>query len=160
MLITQTHELTPEERKTVRRIWNDEYPESLRLETPADFEQYLDNLSGKTHYLVKDGNTLLGWALTFERENASWFAMILDTSIHRKGIGSELLGRIKAENPLLYGWVIDHDTALKRNGTLYASPLGFYLRNGFSVEREVRLELPTISAVRILFTITCPDPSG
>jgi GNAT superfamily N-acetyltransferase len=153
MEIRQASGLTAEERETVRAIWNNEYPENLQLETPEDFERYLGNLSEKTHYLVKDGDVLLGWGLTFLREDERWFAMILDRSIHGKGIGSAVLDRMKAQHSTLYGWVIDHGNDRKTDGEPYASPLEFYKKNGFSVEADVRLELPTISAVRVLHHI-------
>jgi GNAT superfamily N-acetyltransferase len=152
MKIKQANGLTAEEQEAARAIWNNEYPVNLRLETPGDFERYLSNLSEKTHYLVKDGDVLLGWGLTFLRDNECWFAMILDRSIQGKGIGSELLDRMKSQHPRLFGWVVDHGNDLKVNGEPYHSPMDFYRKNGFSVDANVRLELPAISAVRVFFT--------
>jgi GNAT superfamily N-acetyltransferase len=154
MAIIQTDRLTAEDQEALRAIWNNEYPEKLRLETPEDFERYLDNLADKTHYLVTNDAGLLGWAFTFLRDDNRWFAMILDRSIHGKGTGSELLNRMKSENHSLFGWVIDHSGDQKADGSPYPSPLDFYRKNGFEVDQEIRLELPTISAVRISWLST------
>jgi hypothetical protein len=149
--ITLHTRLNPIQREAVRRLWNTEYPESLQLETPEDFGHYLENLSEKTHYLVIEDNRILGWGMTFQRETGTWFAMILDRSIQGKGTGSQLLERMKTAHRELFGWVIDHGEAPKADGTLYSSPLGFYLKNGCTIDPGIRLELPTISAVQIRF---------
>jgi hypothetical protein len=149
--ITLHTRLNPFQREAVRRLWNSEYPESLQLETPEDFEHYLENLPEKMHYLVMENQHILGWGMTFRRETATWFAMILDSSIHGKGIGSQILQRMKLAHKELFGWVIDHGNAPKADGTLYLSPLEFYRKNGCLVDETIRLELPTISAVQIRF---------
>jgi GNAT superfamily N-acetyltransferase len=147
--ITTQKTLNTQERRAARQLWNNEYPESLKLDTEDEFDRYLENLSGKTHYLVSEEERLVGWAMIFQREQATWFAMILDASIHGKGIGSEILQQMKAAHPSLIGWVIDHGKAVKSDGTYYASPLAFYLKNDFTVQETIRLELPTISAVQV-----------
>lgn len=150
--IRRQETLSAGEHEQVRRIWNNEYPESLRLETSEDFDAYLEKLSDRVHYLVFGHGNVLGWAMTFQRDDVRWFAMILDASLHRTGTGSRLLDRLKTDNERLYAWAIDHDTAVKRDGNLYASPLAFYLKNGF-VKEEVRLEIPTMSGVRICWML-------
>ncbi|MBI3238162.1 MAG: hypothetical protein HYZ43_04850 [Flavobacteriia bacterium] len=50
--------------------------------------------------MSKQKNTV-GWAMTFERENAVWFAMLLDDSMHGKGLGSVLLKRMQTDQPQL-----------------------------------------------------------
>ena len=143
-------ELTSEQKETVRLIWNNEYPERIKKATPADFDTYLEQLSHTTHFLVYDeSNNICGWAMTFQRDETPWFAMILDASLHRKGIGSQLLHTLKSSTSHLLGWVIDHTTERKANGELYASPMDFYVKNGFTVNTEIRLETPIISAVQI-----------
>lgn len=156
--IRKQETLSPDEHEQVRRIWNDEYPESLHLETARNFDTYLEKLTERLHYLVVEKDRVVGWAMTFRRDTDEhavssgqmprWFAMILDSSIHRTGTGSRLLDELKRDNDRLLGWAIDHDTAVKKDGSFYPSPLGFYAKNGF-VKEEVRLEIPTMSAVRI-----------
>jgi [ribosomal protein S5]-alanine N-acetyltransferase len=146
--IRRQETLSPDEHEQVRRIWNSEYPASLYLETAEDFDAYLEKLGDRVHYLVLENEQMRGWAMTFRRDDARWFAMILDARIQRSGIGSRLLQRLKSDNERLFAWAIDRDTAVKRDGSLYASPLAFYVKNGF-VKEEVRLEIPTMSGVRI-----------
>jgi RimJ/RimL family protein N-acetyltransferase len=144
--------LTPTQKETVRKIWNSSYPESLTLSAPEDFDRYLKPLEQQRHYLVKLlSNELVGWGMTFEPENAVWFAMLLNDALRGKGMGTVLLKRMQADQPQLSGWVIDHDHALKADGNPYLSPVEFYLKNAFKIESETRLELPTISAVCIRY---------
>lgn len=150
MTITTHTELDPLRREAARELWNNEYPESLELEAPMDFDEYLNRLSEQLHYLVKDDSGVVkGWAMTFRRDDETWFAMILDQAIHGKGIGSQLLQRMKAGHDGLLGWAIDHEQAIKADGSNYRSPLAFYSKNDFSVDADIRLETPVISAVRV-----------
>ena len=66
-----------------------------------------------------------------------------------KGFGTQLLNLGKEKESVLNGWVIDHDKDKKRNGENYISPLNFYLKNGFEVFPDNRLELEKLSAVKI-----------
>lgn len=152
LTIAITKELIPTQKAEIRKMWNSVYPESLLLATADDFERYLEPLGKQQHYLLKHlSGELVGWGITFERENARWFAMILDDSIHRTGMGTVLLKRMQADQPQLSGWVIDHNNAVRTNGKPYLSPVEFYLKNKFVLEPETRLELPSISAVCIRY---------
>lgn len=152
LTISVTNELTPEQKEKVRAIWNSVYPEKLLLQTPADFERYLEPLGKQQHYLMKNlSGEVLGWGITFDRENERWFAMVLDDSIQRTGMGTVLLKRMQDGQPKLSGWVIDHDTTVRADGKPYLSPVEFYLKNQFTLEPETRLELPALSAVCIRY---------
>lgn len=152
LTIAITEELTSEQKAMIRKIWNIVYPDNLVLPTAEDFDRYLEPLGKKQHYLLKHlSGELLGWGITFERENNRWFAMILDDSIQRTGMGSLLLKRMQADQPQLSGWVIDHNNPIRTDGKPYLSPVEFYLKNNFKLEPETRLELPTISAVCIRY---------
>jgi len=59
------------------------------------------------------------------------------------------LNKLKSENDILNGWVIDHKNDVKINGELYQSPLLFYEKNDFQIFPEYRLEIPILSAVKI-----------
>ena len=104
-----------------------------------------------THILVLSEGKILGWASKFYRDDIRWFAIILSSSIQRQRIGSYLLERIKEDESSLYGWVIDHENDSKSDGTPYKSPLRFYQKQGFEINKELRLELPTLSAVQIVW---------
>lgn len=142
--------LNSEEKEAVFKLWNQEYPKSLNYLKMEELESYLNGLSELYHVLVKDElDNIVGWYSDFKRDNEVWFAMILDNSIQGKGIGSKLLTAAKERNEKLSGWVIDRQENLKSDGSFYLSPLAFYLKNDFVIEKETRLELPHISAVKI-----------
>jgi len=153
MLFSNTHFLNPEEKQVVFKLWNQEYPKSLSYSKIDEFDNYLAGLKNSNHVLVKDErNNILGWYSDFKRDDELWFAMILDTSIHEKGIGTRLIERAKKSNKILNGWAIDHAKYLKRDGSIYKSPLKFYLKNNFEILQDTRLELPNLSAVKIRWT--------
>ncbi len=132
------------------RLWNNEYPAQLGFADMAALDVYLNNLGNPIHYFAtNDNNSIIGWAFTFEREGETWFAIIVDSTMQGKGVGSQLLHSLKANTSLLNGWVTDHYRYSKQNGQPYLSPFQFYLKNGFTVCHEIRLEIPVLSAVKI-----------
>lgn len=152
MKIIEQQALTKEQQRQVIGLWNKEYPDTLSYQTEEEFDDYLKGLNGLEHLLLTgEQGALQGWAITFEREGATWFAIILDSQLHGKGLGSKLLDRLKLKHKILNGWVIDHNRALKPDGKPYRSPLGFYLKNDFKVLSGTRLELDKISAVKIIW---------
>ena len=153
MNITGTTELTTTQKTGILQLWNNEFPEKLKHEALSDFDNYLKELSGQEHYLLlTETGEIKGWTFTFIREGEKWFALLLDKSIHGLGYGSRLLNRLKEKEEKLSGWVIDQETNQKQNGDYYISPLKFYLRNGFTVYPEIRLENDKMSAVKIGWT--------
>lgn len=150
MKIVQKEILSLEEKETLHELWNNEYPAKLNLKTIDDFELYLNGLSETKHYLLfDDSDKINGWAFTFLRENENWFAIILNSEIHGKGIGSLLMNEIKKNNTSLNGWVIDQENEIKHNATFYKSPLQFYIKNDFIICSEIRIENEKLSAVKI-----------
>jgi len=148
--ISQTSVLIEQSKIQVFDLWNEEYPEKLSYNNLAEFDSYLQSLSNLSHYLLTNQKHLiLGWALTFERENEKWFVIILAGHIKGKGFGRQMLDQLKQAEPVLNGWVIDHNNDMKKNGQRYVSPLEFYEKCGFEILKEVRLELDKISAVKI-----------
>jgi hypothetical protein len=148
--IIQTIELNEQEKQQVLDLWNTEYPEKLVYKSLTEFENYLQNLNKLKHFLLtNDTNLIFGWALTFERDNEKWFTIILSQKIKEKGFGRKILEKLKQEEPILNGWVIDHNNNKKKNGLIYQSPLKFYEKCEFEILTDVRLELDNISAVKI-----------
>ena len=140
----------PEPFKTdILNLWNKEYPQHLSYNTLSDFNNYLKTLIEASHILIIKDNKVLAWYVNFIRNRKKWFVILLNSNIQGKGYGTQLINLAKKEESELNGWVIEHDNDLKQNGEKYKSPLGFYLKNGFEVISEDRLELETISAVRI-----------
>lgn len=134
----------------IHHLWNREYPANLQHATLADLESYLAGLTEPSHLLLLDAQQQLkGWYVDFMRENGRWFALIIDSALHGQGFGSQLLDIARQQRTELNGWVVDHARDHKINGEPYRSPLGFYLKNGFIVRSEERLELEKISAVKI-----------
>lgn len=146
---TLTKELTAPQKEAVLRIWNEQYGVKL-MKTMEGLEEYLSNLGNVQHFMMYDeADALSGWAATFDRDGERWFAIIMDGSVQGKGYGRLLLNALKEHESVLNGWVTDHDRDVKRNGQLYRSPMGFYVKNGFEVLEDVRLETEELSVVKI-----------
>ena len=140
------------QKEEIMSLWNNEYPVQLAHDSIEYFENYLNGLKEAKHILAyNEKNKVVGWFVHFLREEERWFAMIVDTLCHGKGIGSELLNNAKSETTVLNGWVVDHENYLKKNNEVYSSPLNFYLKNGFQV-LEDRLEIETLSAIKVRWT--------
>jgi GNAT superfamily N-acetyltransferase len=152
MQLHQTTSLTPYEKEAIRSVWNGEYPVKLTLATMQDMEEYFLGLQNARHSLLMDGDNVAAWAADFDRDNERWFAIIVDGKYQRAGLGGKLLDHLKQHNAVLNGWVADHNNDLKQNGAPYISPLSFYLKHGFEVLADVRLELEKLSAVKIRWT--------
>lgn len=150
MKILQTTVLTLNQKQSLFELWNTEYPEKIGYDELSEFENYLDGLLNKEHYLlVDDQNQIVGWAFTFFREQEDWFGIIINSKMQGKGFGMLLLDELKKNKLILNGWVIDHQNYLKQNKEPYLSPLFFYTKNGFLVENDIRIENDKISAVKI-----------
>ena len=150
MRILRKEILSEEEKEVLRELWNNEYPARLHLKTSEDFELYLNGLSNTKHYLLLDeSNEIIGWTFTFLREGEDWFAIILNSKIQGRGNGSLLINEIKNRNNSLNGWVVDHENEIKENGDFYKSPMPFYIKNGFRIIAETRIENEKMSAVKI-----------
>ena len=147
--IITTNNLDNSQIKVIFELWNAEYPKNLTHRNLSDFENYLNALANQHHMILTDENTIKGWYFDFDRNTEKWFAMILATEIHGKGFGTLLLNEAKKRESVLNGWVIDKTDYLKQNGNLYKSPIPFYLKNGFQLLPEIRLELEHLSAVKI-----------
>lgn len=137
-------------KSQILELWNNEYPEKLNYKSVADFDVYLKNLTEQSHIVLVDENkNVKGWYFDFMRQDKKWFAIIIDSAQQGKGFGTKLLHLAKNKETELNGWVIDRKEGKKRNGEAYTSPLAFYLKNGFQVIPEIRLELETLSAIKI-----------
>lgn len=152
--IVSKSNLSTQEKQFVFQLWNDEYPARICYQSVSEFDTYLDNLYDVTHYLFHDEfDVIQGWAITFTRENETWFAIIINSKIQNKGFGTQLLQHLKSIETQLSGWVIDHSNDSKLNGTTYLSPLSFYLKNDFTVCNEIRIESEKITAVKIVWNL-------
>jgi GNAT superfamily N-acetyltransferase len=150
MAIIQTTQLSHEQKETIFKLWNGEYPEKLGFKVIAELDDYLNSLPDASYYfLYNDKKEIIGWAITFARDSDKWFAIIIDSKTQGRGNGTLLINKLKQNTEILNGWVIDHENDIKQNGKPYRSPLQFYQKNGFGVITGSRLETPALSAVKI-----------
>lgn len=148
MNFIESNSLTEEQKKEIITLWNNEYPKKLVYKNIAEFEQYLSNLDNKNHILLLDENDLLkGWFMYFERNNDTWFAVIMDSSLQGQGLGTKFLNHAKSKNEVLNGWVIDHNKEMKQNGEAYISPVKFYSKNNFKILADNILEYKEIKGI-------------
>lgn len=156
MYIHKAPQLSAEQTHAVFQLWNQEYPAQLKYQEVSQLDNYLAPYSGLHYLLYTAEHEIQGWAFCFRRAEENWIAIILDHKVQGKGYGRTLLNEMKADFSILNGWVIDNNQNQKENGTPYLSPLEFYLKNGFTVFTEDRLETPQISAVKIQWTANPP----
>lgn len=153
MQLVETVGLSYTQRFAIMELWNKEYPEQICYKTLADFDSYLAGLNDKSHYLLMDEqDSIKGWGLLFERAGESWFAIILHSSAQHKGYGTIMLDALKSKAEHLAGWVTDHNNYTTASGAVYSSPLKFYLKNGFSICPDIRLETGKLSAVKVVWS--------
>jgi GNAT superfamily N-acetyltransferase len=153
MSIIETNNLTAEQRKLIWHLWNEEYPKQMQYQTIEEFDNYLNNLRQHYHLLaLDDDSNVIGWAFLFERDNEKWFAIIVATKMQRQGIGTQLLQLLKEKEEVLNGWAADHDRYQTNSGASYPSPVQFYLKNGFIILPDIRIETEQLSAVKIKWT--------
>jgi GNAT superfamily N-acetyltransferase len=146
MKIIKTKSLSDKQVDQINKLWNDEYPTKLKDRFPI----LLEGADWYNHYIIEDlNNNVMAWAVDFEKDKQVRFSIIV-ASIHKgKGLGGMLIEKLKAENQEFYGWVIDHNDDLKSNGTFYQSPMPFYLKHGFEILSDVRIDNEMIKAVLI-----------
>ena len=152
MKLIRTNQLTEVQKLQIYELWNNEYQARIGYEDISEFDTYLAKLTDQHHILALNENEeVKGWYFDFIRDNERWFAIILDQSLQGKGFGTNMLNMAKSTNSVLNAWVNDLNTDLKRNGELYKSPLEFYIKNGFKVLSDIRIETEVLSAVKIIW---------
>lgn len=148
--LLECQELNAQQRLEIMELWNQEYPQRISYSHITAFDVYLTRLEDAFHVLsLDDAGKIMAWYCDFNREGERWLAMILASSEQGKGLGSTLLQLAKKRQSLLNAWVVDHNTDLKKDGTIYRSPLAFYQKNGFEIVEGVRLETPQISSLKM-----------
>jgi ribosomal-protein-alanine N-acetyltransferase len=147
MEILKIKKLADHQFQQINKLWNDEYPLKLK----DRFGLLLDGVEKYNHYIIEQENKIVAWAVDFEKDNEVRFSIIVANTHQGKGLGSLLLNRLKADLGEFYGWVIDHNYDLKHDDTYYHSPLNFYLKNGFEVMEQNRLDTEMIKAVKVKY---------
>ncbi len=150
MAMMKVSVLTSSQKHQIVAIWNAEYPQRLQYPDIHAFDAYLDKLGDLTHFISRDENGVLtGWLATFDRDGERWFVMLVDAHYQGRRIGSQLLDTAKKEESVLNGWAADHNNDVKSDGTIYRTPMAFYLKNGFEVLNDMRFEKNGLSLVKI-----------
>ena len=142
-------ELAHEEKEQVLSLWNKEYPVQLSYKDTDAFDEFLLKMGKPNHKLLFEGDSLVGWVVTFNRDKERWFSIIVNSNQHGKGIGKRLLENAMREEVHQCGWVVDHNDYILSDGTPYVSPLPFYIKLGFEVIIEERYKGESLSAVKI-----------
>lgn len=146
MKILKTKYLTAVQEQEIDRLWNEEYPKKLENR----FKLLLVGIPDYNHHLLINAfGKIIGWAVDFERENETWFSIIISSDHQKQGYGNLLITSLKEDFNNLCGWVIDHNNDKKSDGTNYISPLPFYFKNEFDIIADKRIETDIISAVKI-----------
>lgn len=146
MRITKTKILSQLQTEQINALWDIEFPEKLNGRYPL----LLEEATSFDHYIIEDdAQKIIAWAVIFEKDQQIRFSLIVAANQQRKGLGGLLIERLKSDNQEFYGWVIDHNDDLKTNGEHYLSPLPFYLKHGFEILNDQRIDSPMIKAVLI-----------
>jgi GNAT superfamily N-acetyltransferase len=147
MEIIRTQKLTPHQAACINAMWNAAYPLKLKDRFPI----LLDGAVSFNHYIIEDTNhNVLAWAVDFKKDNEQLrFSIIVSAGQQGKGLGGKLIDKLKQENKEFYGWVIDHNEDKKSDGTAYQSPMPFYLKHGFEILPDNRIDTEMIRAVLI-----------
>lgn len=144
--IITTKELSKQQFNQINQLWNDEYPLKLRDRFPI----LLDGVENFNHYILEDAHqNVIAWAVDFEKENQIRFSIIVSSNNQCKGFGGLLIEKLKQENDEFYGWVIDHNEDLKSSGEFYQTPKPFYLKHGFEILNDNRIDNEMIRAVLV-----------
>ena len=147
MKLEVSKSLTNHQINQISLLWNEVYP----LKLIDRFGQLLNDTEIIEHHiLVSDDEDIIGWAATFLRADEVWFSIMILPANQYKGYGKMLLGSLKRKFKKLSGWVIDHNNDYKKDGSIYCTPIQFYLKNDFHLSPE-RLESDIISAAKITF---------
>ncbi len=150
MKIIETTAFSESQKEQLKDLWNKEYPVQLQYQGVSGLDDYLAALERPYHAVAVDDNDLaVAWVFSFDRDGERWFAIIIDDRLQRQGLGTAFLGLLKQREQELCGWVVDDDRYLKADGTPYPSPLLFYLKQGFALLPDTRLETDRMSAVKI-----------
>ena len=146
MQLFNTATLSDNQIQQINVLWNQEYPKNLMNR----FSILLGDATNYQHFILEnEAQEVLGWAVLFVKEKETRFSIIVGEASKGMGLGGQLIDALKQACPCFYGWVIDHDNDIKSDGSIYRSPLRFYLKHGFEVLSDHRLDTPIIKAVKV-----------
>lgn len=145
-----TKELNQTQKEEITVLWNAVYPIELRYESSKALEEFIDTKAAFEYYIFSnESGKIIGWLGVFTRDNERWFSIMVDPQYQGKKLGTQLLVKAKEKEPILNGWVVDHNNHKKVNGEPYLSPLSFYKKIGFEVFHDIHINQKNLSAVKI-----------
>ncbi len=145
--------LSLSQKKQLLRLWNNEYPLVINYDSINGLEQYLQNIADLNHILIQDANnSIQGWYYDFIRENERWFAIIINSAIQGKGYGTSLLRMAQEKRNVLNGWVIPGNGYVKKNGSIYESPIEFYKKMDFKIIHDIKRDTEKLDVIKITWT--------
>ena len=151
MLIHRSTTINEKQIAQIHQLWNEEYPTNLH----GRFSILLNETENHRHfYINNEEGDIIAWCALFVNEGQERFSIIVSSKTKGLGLGKKLLDAMKAEVPTFSGWVIDHGNDVLKSGEKYRSPIDFYLKNGFEVVHEERLETAIISCVKVKWSKT------
>ncbi len=151
--ILEVDVLSKEQKSIILKLWNNNYPTTLRISTINGFDEYLSTLVDCIHYLILDAQQApIGWSAVFKRDDDQWFVIIIDEKIQYLGLGTRILNYLQNKYDRLCGWIIKDSNYIKKDESLYRTPTYFYQKNGFKVMNDHKLKTRKIEAVKILWT--------
>lgn len=125
--------LQPEDWHWVHQCWNAANPATSQFKTTEELVDTIKGLANQNHYLAINDAGIIGWAVTYDSRLGREFLILVDNNNQHKGIGSKIVRTMQATEQELNSWIIDHDAHLKSDGSVYYSPMMFYLKHGFMV---------------------------
>lgn len=151
-MIISTSVLNFKQQEELFHCWNSVYPTNVKFDDFGMMQSYFDGLQHLQFFLLIDGSIpATAFSFRFMREGELWLAILMPPSMQGKGYGSILLEELTENVDTISAWVVDHDLVVKTDGTPYRSPVQFYVKNGFELQEGVRLEIDTISAVKLIW---------
>jgi GNAT superfamily N-acetyltransferase len=146
--IERSHTLSHSDLPPLVEIWNQVYPDFMAYESVQGTINYLNGLSSKEHFFIRQEGKVVAWLCTFDRDGTRWFVMIVAPDFQGKGAGKALLSEVKKTESFLNGWVVDHASYRLVDGTPYRSPVQFYLGLGFTITED-RFDNGVLRAIRM-----------
>lgn len=130
--------LTDELKQQIFDIWNSVYPVQVTFPALENFEAYLSRAMDSRNFVYFNGiNRIGGWLMTFTRDSQRSFVMLVSQDCQGRGIGRELLKTLKvSESQSVFGWAVESERYLLRDGSPYRSPISFYRKNGFKITNQ------------------------
>lgn len=145
-LSTGLSALHPEEFDRVNLLWNEGYPVQLKDRLAL----FLEEADEQVHFLIRNpDDVIIAWSALVRKQSDWRFSLLVDKEFQGMGFGTRLLEEMKESKSAFTGWVIDHANDIIQDGSVYRSPLNFYLKHGMIADTNRRLETPLISAIEI-----------